>query len=127
MKSARGSSGTTKNKKSEVALGPVARKAAAGRRELHTDVITAAMQESQRRGSAVAAPKVSAGLMRVVEAAKRQQKKQGIAKEWDQAQRGRGMEEPAQSSSMLGRVIEAADRDRKRRVITRAIEMSPRD
>ena len=80
----------------------------------------------QRRGSAGAAPQVSAALMRAVEAVKRQQKKQGITQEWDLAQRRTETEDPTEFARALGRAVEAAERARKKQVITRAIAKSQR-
>ncbi|MGB5045298.1 MAG: hypothetical protein WBO11_10095 [Nitrospira sp.] len=126
MKSVRGESRTSRSEKNGATPDPVARKAAAGRREQHKDAVTAAMEESQRRGSAGAAPQVSAALMRAVEAVKRQQKKQGITQEWDLAQRRTETEDPTEFAHALGRAVEAAERARKKQVITRAIAKSQR-
>lgn len=127
MKSVRGESRTSRSEKNGATPDPVARKAVAGRREQHKDAVTAAMEESQRRGSAGAAPQVSAALIRAVEALKCQQKKQGITKEWDLAQRRSEKGDATGASSALLRVVEAAERARKKQVITRAMGKSHRD
>ena len=124
MKSSRGHSKTGRGKKSDTNPSALERKAVAVRRQQKQEAVTAAMEQSQRRGAAGMKPQISDALMRTVEAAKRQRKKQLVTKDMEASQRqGKAT---AEESSELLRAVKAVGRAQKKAAVTAAMKESQR-
>ncbi|MBL8072613.1 MAG: hypothetical protein JNM35_16135, partial [Nitrospira sp.] len=85
MKAKKTLSKVRKNQKKEPSASPLARKALALKREKKKQAITAAMENSQRKGASESPSRISAALVRTVEAAKLRRKKQNVAEAMEES------------------------------------------
>jgi hypothetical protein len=116
---------TREGEESRVVSSPLGRKASAVRRQHKKDAITAAMDQSQRRGAVESALRIPPALGRAVEAAKRGRKKVTITDALVESQREtQASRWPA--SNALERKVAAAERLHKKEVVTAALKESQR-
>ena len=114
-----------RSKEHDIAPSALSRRTSAVKRRQKKDAITAAMEQSQRRGAVEIPSRISAGLGRAVEAAQRGRKKQTITGALEGSQRQTNASK-AGSSKALERRVSEKERLHKKDAITAAMKESQR-
>lgn len=125
MKPPKGLSKTGERKKQITSSSPLARKALAAKQRQQNDDVTAAMEISQRKRAMESSPKISAALVRTVEAVKLQRKKAAITAVMEESQRDAESRRTSQSKA-LERTVAANERLRAKTAVTAAMKASQR-
>ena len=97
----------------------------AAKQRQQNDDVTAAMEISQRKRAMESSPKISAALVRTVEAAKLQRKKAAITAVMEESQRDAESRRTSQSKA-LERTVAANERLRAKTAVTAAMKASQR-